>query len=132
MVQTKAEYLFIIATHSYFLVRIFAVTYTPLPVYLRGHFRDLCKCSRFFLTTTVPFRQIALSYISLTRLVGLKTRPNDCAQTSQISLWKVDSIREQQGRTGPSFPQVLKQHMTHSLGAEEVAQPYIIHGTRIT
>lgn len=132
MVQTKAENVFIIATHSYFLVVTFAVTYTPLTVYLRGHLRDLCKCSHFFLTTTVPFRQIALSYISLTRLFGLKTRPNDCAQTSQRSLWKVDSIREQQGRTGPSLPQVLKQHMTHSLGAEEVTQPYIIHGTSIT
>lgn len=41
-------------------------------------------------------------------------------------LWEVDSIREQRGRRVPS---VLKQHMTHSLGAEEVTQPYIIHWT---
>lgn len=41
-------------------------------------------------------------------------------------LWEVDSIREQRGLRVPS---VLKQHMTHSLGAEEVTQPYIIHWT---
>lgn len=76
-------------------------------------------------------------HIILTRLFRFKTRPDGDkhkhhTQTSQRSLWKLDSIREQQGRMGPSVPQVPKQHMTRRLKAEKVTQPYIIQWMSFT